>query len=180
MPVAGLERWPIWKASLRKPEEILLSLGVWHEGAPAVRTHFPVNEPALAFTGGRILARGGEHTQSILHAEALRLRTPSRVPLMLQPRPFHNLLYPFPYRDLISLQGRMRGVKPDLLAAVIREESHWDRTALSPAAARGLTQLTLSTARRIAAENNLGPIEPEDLYRPEVSIALGAAYLARL
>jgi soluble lytic murein transglycosylase len=175
-----VERWPLWSASLRKPEEILLSLGVWHEGAPAVRTHFPVNEPALAFTGSRVLARGGEIERSILQAEALRIRTPGRVPLVLQPRPFHNLLYPFPYRDVITAQTRLRGVSPHLLAAIIREESRWDRTALSPAAARGLTQLTLPTAQRIAAENNIGRIGPEDLYRSDISAALGAAYLAGL
>lgn len=175
-----VERWPIWKASLRKPEEVLLSLGIWHEGAPAVRTHFPADEPTLAFTGSRILAQGGEHERSVLHAEALRIRTPARVPLALQPRPFHNLLYPFPYRDAITAQARLRGIDPDLLAAIIREESRWDRTALSPAAARGLTQFTLPTARRIAAENNMGRIEPEDLYRPEIAAALGASYLSSL
>ncbi len=175
-----VERWPLWRASLRKPEEILLSLGVWHEGAPAVRTHFPVSEPALAFTGSRILAAGGEVERSIVHAEMLRVRTPARVPLALQPRPFHNLLYPFPYRDTITAQTRLRGVDPGLLAAIIREESRWDRSVLSPAAARGLTQLTLPTARRIAAENNTGRLDPEDLYRPEISAALGAAYVASL
>ena len=175
-----VERWPLWSASLRKPDEVLLSLGVWNEGAPAVRTHFPVSEPALAFTGSRILAQGGEIERSILHAEALRIRTPARVPLALQPRPFHNLLYPFPYRDAITAQTRLRGVAPHLLAAIVREESRWDRLALSPAAARGLTQLTFPTAQRIAAENNLGRIGPDDLYRPEISAALGAAYLAGL
>ena len=175
-----VKRWPLWSASLRKPEEILLALGVWHEGAPAVRTHFPVQEPALAFTGSRVLARSGEIERSILQAEALRIRTPSRVPLALQPRPFHSLLYPFPYRDVITAQARLRGVSPHLLAAIIREESRWDLLALSPAAARGLTQLTLPTAQRIAAENNVGRIGPLDLYRPEISAALGAAYLAGL
>ena len=65
-------------------------------------------------------------------------------------------------------------------AAVIREESRFDRNALSPAAARGLTQLTLPTALRVAAQIDVGKISPEDLYRPEVSVALGAAYLGTL
>lgn len=172
--------WPLWQAPLRQPEEMLLSLGILHEGASAVRQHFPVSEPSLAFTGCRLLARGGEHERSILLAEGLRLRAGDRVPLIFQPREFHQLLYPSPYRDVLGTQARLRGVPPTLLASIVREESRYDRFALSPAAARGLTQFTLPTARRIAADIDLSRLDPEDLYRPEIALALGAAYLANL
>jgi soluble lytic murein transglycosylase len=95
-------------------------------------------------------------------------------------RNFRQLLYPLPYQSAIIAQGRLRGVDPDLLAAVIREESRFDRSALSPAAARGLTQLTLPTAQRLGSQIDVGRLSPEDLYRPEVSVALGAAYLGTL
>jgi soluble lytic murein transglycosylase len=175
-----IRAWPIWGASLRRPEEMLLALGILHEGAPAVRLHFPVSEPSLAFTGCRLLASGGEHERSILLAEALRLRSGDRVPLIFQPRDFHYLLYPCPYRDTLAAQARLRGVPPALLAAIVREESRYDRLALSPAAARGLAQFTLPTARRIADQIDLPRLDPEDLYRPEIALALGAAYVAQL
>jgi soluble lytic murein transglycosylase len=172
--------WQIWEETVRRPEEMLLSLGILHEGAPAVREHFPVSEPSLAFTGCRLLARGGEHERSILLAETLRLRAGDRVPLIFQPKKFHELLYPSPYHDILVTQTRLRGVPPELLAAIVREESRYDRFALSPAAARGLTQFTLPTARRIAADIELSRLDPEDLYRPEIALALGAAYVATL
>lgn len=172
--------WPIWQEPVRRPEEMLLALGILHEGAPAVREHFPVSEPSLAFTGCRLLARGGEHERSILLAETLRLRAGDRVPLIFQPKEFHEILYPSPYRDVLAAQTRLRGVPPTLLAAIIREESRYDRFALSPAAARGLTQFTLPTARRIAADLQLPRLDPEDLYQPEIALALGAAYVANL
>jgi soluble lytic murein transglycosylase len=175
-----VESWPIWKATLTRPEEMLLALGLWREGAPAIHVHFPVSEPALAYTGSLLLARSGEYESSILHAEALRQRLPPRLPLEMVSRSFRQLLYPLPYQGAIVVQGRLRGVDPDLLAAVIREESRFDRLALSPAAARGLTQLTLPTALRMAAQIDAGRISPEDLYRPEVSAALGAAFLGIL
>lgn len=175
-----VESWPIWGKTLNRPEEMLLALGVWHEGATAVRTHFPPSDPALAYTGSVLLARGGDPERSILQAEALRQRIPSRVPLTLLTRSFRQLLYPFPYQNAIVTQGRLRGVDPDLLAAIIREESRFDRDALSPAAARGLTQLTVPTARKVAAQIDVGKIDPEDLYRPEISAALGASYLGTL
>ncbi len=172
--------WPIWEKPARHSEEMLLALGILHEGAPAVREHFPVSEPSLAFTGCRLLSRGGEHERSIILAETLRIRAGDRVPLIFQPKEFHELLYPSPYREILTTQTRLRGVPPSLLAAIIREESRYDRHALSPAAARGLTQFTLPTARRIAAEIELSRLDPEDLYRPEVALALGAAYVANL
>src|SRR6185295_1365709 len=39
-------RWPLWNAELSAPEEMLLALGVWHDGAPAVSEHFPLAEPS--------------------------------------------------------------------------------------------------------------------------------------
>lgn len=172
--------WPLWEAPLRRPEEKLLALGILHEGAPAVRQHFPVSEPSLAFTGSRLLSRGGEHERSILLAEELRQRAGDRVPVIFQPRELHQILYPSPYRETLVVQCRLRGAPPDLLAAIVREESRYERTALSSAAARGLTQLTVPTARRLADRIDLSRLDPEDLYRPEISLALGASYLAQL
>ncbi len=179
-----VERWPIWKEGLlrseRRPEEMLLALGVFPEGAPAVRQHFPVSDPSLAFTGCRLLSKSGEHERAILHAETLRLRASGRVPLIFLLRDFHNLLYPNAWWEILTGQSRLRGAPQALVAAVIREESRFDRFALSPAAARGLTQFTLPTARRIGGQIGLARVEPEDLYRPEIAIALGATYLAQL
>ncbi|HET9209274.1 MAG TPA: transglycosylase SLT domain-containing protein [Thermoanaerobaculia bacterium] len=174
-------RWPLWQKTLSKPEEMLLALGVWHAGAAAVRDHFPLSDPPLGFTGALLLARGGDLAGSIAMGEALRARAPSRVPLALQPPEYRRLLYPFPYRQNILAVGPIRGVDPNLLAALIREESHFDTSMLTPASSRGLTHLSLTTARRLAGQLNLQQrLSPEDLYRPEVSISLGAAYLGAL
>jgi len=159
---------------------MLLALGIWHEGAPAIGEHFPLSDPSLAFTGGTLLARGGDVARSISIAEALRARAPGRLPLAFQPRAYRQLLYPFPYREALLAQGRIRGVDTDLLAALIREESRFDASALSPAASRGLNGLAPATAHRLAGQLNLARLAPEDYYRPEVSIALGAAYLGAL
>ncbi len=175
-----VRRWPLWEKPLTQPEEMLLALGVWHSASEAIREHFPLSDPSLGFTGALLLARGGDLAGSIAMGEALRARAPSRVPLALQPLEYRRLLYPFPYRQNILAVGPIRGVDPNLLAALIREESHFDTSMLSPASSRGLTHLSLNTARRLAIQINLQRLSPEDLYRPEVSISLGAAYLGAL
>src|SRR5579864_3749486 len=175
-----IDAWPLWRATLRRPEEMLLALGVWHEGAPAVRELFPPTQPALALTGSLLLARTGETARSIQLAEALRERVPARLPPVLLPAVFHHCLYPFAYRESLLAEGRLRGVDPYLMAALIRVESRFDAQALSPGAARGLTQFVYATARRVAAGIGMERLEPDDLYRPEVAIDLGGAYLAQL
>ena len=61
----------------------------------------------------------------------------------------------------------------------MRQESRFDPHALSAAGARGLMQFIPETAvllgRRLGLE-----LKPDDLYRPEVSIALAALYLRDL
>jgi soluble lytic murein transglycosylase len=175
-----VRRWPLWDKTLAKPEEMLLALGVWHSGSPAIRDQFPLSDPSLGFTGALLLARSGDYAGSIAMGEALRERAPSRVPLALQPAEYRRLLYPFPYRPNIVAGAQGRGFDPNLLAALIREESRFDTSMLSPASSHGLAGLSLSTARRVAGQLNLQRLGPEDLYRPEVSIALGAAYLGAL
>lgn len=173
--------WPLWEKPTSRPEEMLLALGVWYEGAPAVRQHFPLSDPALAYTGGVLLYRGGEISQSIAVAEALRARAPGRLPLALQPAEYRRQLYPYPYRQTIVAQGTIREVPPPLLTAVLREESRFDSGELSPAAGFGLAQLTLSTARRLATQLKLPQrLTTKDLSNPNVSIALGAAHLGAL
>jgi soluble lytic murein transglycosylase len=175
-----IDAWPLWTATLRRPEEMLLALGVWHEGAPAVRELFPPAQPALALTGSLLLARTGETARSIQLAEAVRERVPARLPPVLLPAVFQHCLYPFAYRESLLAEGRLRGVDPYLMAALIRVESRFDAQALSPGAARGLTQFVYATARRVAAAIGMERLEPDDLYRPEVAIDLGGAYLAQL
>jgi soluble lytic murein transglycosylase len=175
-----VERWPLWQAPLGRPEEILLALGLWREGAPAVRQYFPLADPALAFTAALHLAHVGETHRALDLAEDLRIRTPDRVPLAFQPEAYARLLYPFSYRETITSQGKRRGIDPLLLAAVLREESRFDPTALSPASALGLAQFVLPTAQRLAGKTDGRSLEAEDLFKPEVSIALGATYLAEL
>jgi soluble lytic murein transglycosylase len=145
-----------------------------------VLRHFPVTDPSLAYTGSVLLSRAGEHRRSIYVAEILAKRLPDTMPAELLPPAYRQLLYPFGYSYLILREAARRDVDPYLLAAIVREESRFDPHAFSGASARGLTQFVFPTATRIAATAGLGPIAPRDLERPEVAIALGAAYLQEL
>ncbi|MEO7794795.1 MAG: transglycosylase SLT domain-containing protein, partial [Thermoanaerobaculia bacterium] len=172
--------WPLWSAALLQPEDRMLALGQWNEGASVQARYFPSQQRHLAFTLAHHLESAGATDRAIEVSERLFSARPARLPFEWVAPGLRRLLYPLPFQA--RLRARVEG-HPDelfLLAAVIREESRFQPEAVSPAAARGLTQLVLPTARRLASTLGWGEIRAEDLHRPEVSIALGAAYLAEL
>ncbi len=174
-----ISSWPLWQTPPQSPEEMLLGLGILGEGAPAVARNFPLADPNLAFTGTALLARGGEFRRAIGRADALRRRG-ARLPPPLVPLPLRRLLFPFSYSELVVAESLKRRVDPYLLAAILREESLFDPRALSAASARGLAQFVEPTARGLGRRIGLGELGSEDLYRPEISIALAAAHLREL
>jgi soluble lytic murein transglycosylase len=183
MELAALptERWPFWYAATsRRAEERLLSVGDWELGFAALAEHFPIDEAPLAMTRARVLAEDGLTRASILTAELLSQRAPEALPPVLWPEELSKLLYPMAFGAILREEAADAALDPRLLAALIREESRFDARATSAAAARGLTQFVLPTARRLGQILGLGTLDAEALHRPEISIRLGAAYLAEL
>ena len=90
------------------------------------------------------------------------------------------LRYPLPYDAQIDAAAHDTGLSGDWVYAVLRTESLYDPQAASAAGALGLLQLRLPTARRVAARTGLPRPDQDDLFNPDVSIALGARYLHEL
>ena len=172
--------WPLWGEGLASPAEKLVALGLWEGGENALPEHFPLRDPSLGYTRAWLLARSGMLRDSVLVAELMARGAPARLPEPFLPIGLQRLLYPLGHTDVLVRESLGRGIDPFLLAAIVREESRFQRDALSPASARGLTQFILPTALRVAGDIGLPPLEPHHLYRPEVALALGAAYLAEL
>ena len=88
-------------------------------------------------------------------------------------------IYPWPARAAVEAEAQEFGVDPLLLVAIIRQESVFDVEALSPAGARGLAQLTPSTAALTARGLDV-TFYPEWITVPDLNLHLGAAHLAEL
>ena len=174
--------WPIWRGERRRPEELLVALGLFADAPGTVARQFPASDVRLAFTGASSLSRApGGARRGIALSETLFERRPREVPLDWTSPELARLLYPFPWAPLIRAQAAAHGVDPALLAGILREESRFDPRAVSPAAARGLAQLTLPTAQRLARQLRWNrQLGPEHLHDPGVSVPLAAAYLAEL
>jgi len=88
-------------------------------------------------------------------------------------------IYPTPYSDLVHAAAAREKLLPELLFAVMRQESAFDPGAGSPAGACGLLQLIAPTAKRVA-DSLHEPFVDSQLLSPDCSIRYGAHYLAQL
>src|SRR5262249_2486943 len=88
--------------------------------------------------------------------------------------------YPRYFHDGIATQSARYGADPRLVLSIMREESRFNPRAKSAAAARGLLQFIITTAREVGRAIGLGQVSPEDLYEPRVVIPLGGEYLGAL
>lgn len=106
------------------------------------------------------------------------VRVPDGFLRYLLPSELRQLLHPRPYDNWILEESRRHGADPLLVLSIMREESRFDHRAKSPAAARGLMQFVIATARDVGREVGLAEVQAEDLYEPRTAIQLGARYLA--
>ncbi|HKI62169.1 MAG TPA: transglycosylase SLT domain-containing protein [Mariprofundaceae bacterium] len=91
------------------------------------------------------------------------------------------LVYRFPkgFESVVQQLSGQTGLARSLIWSVIRQESAFNRHAVSRTGARGLMQLMPGTARAVAKKNDL-TVQPEDLFDAETNIRLGSLYLSML
>jgi soluble lytic murein transglycosylase len=90
------------------------------------------------------------------------------------------LRYPHPFGAIIAQASSLTQVPPDWILAIIRQESLYRKDAVSRADARGLMQMQPATAGAVAKRWHLPVPSRDNLFDPEVAIALGAAYVHEL
>jgi soluble lytic murein transglycosylase len=94
---------------------------------------------------------------------------------------FNHIRFGTFYSDLVIPAGEEYGFHPLFLFSIIRQESLFEGFVRSTAGARGLMQIIPSTGADLVDQEGWPPdYSDEDLYRPQVSIKLGTAYLAFL
>jgi soluble lytic murein transglycosylase len=91
-----------------------------------------------------------------------------------------RIIYPFPFRDIIIAEAQERGVDPYLAAGLIRQESMFNATAVSPAGAIGLMQIMPATGRALARDAGVPSFSPDLLRKPELNISLGVTYMQEM
>ena len=87
-------------------------------------------------------------------------------------------LYPDYYWEQVQHQSEVVGIDPHLVLSVIRQESSFQKDAVSRAGAIGLMQIMPQTGKVLARKVGLRRFRRSSLFDPQVSIRLGSRYLA--
>jgi len=91
-----------------------------------------------------------------------------------------KIIYPADYWPLIRAQAEANRLDPFLVAALIAQESTFDKDAKSGANAYGLMQIVPATGKRWAKRLGIRNYSTRALTVPDVNVRIGTAYFADL
>lgn len=173
---APLPRFP----DADSPDEMLMAMGLHDEAIGTIEKRWGLRPQSQALTRAHALNLGGASRESIYAIEVMMKAIPDDFHPELLPRPVRHLLYPRYFYSFIAADADRYDADATLVLSIMREESRFNPRAKSQAAARGLLQFIITTARDIGRDVGLVDVEPEDLYDPRVIIRLGAKYISEL
>lgn len=96
------------------------------------------------------------------------------------PAEFMNLAYPKAHYPHTTSQAALHSVDPYLVWSIMRQESRYDSSAISPAGAIGLMQVTPATAQQLPSAKPMDNSSiVSDLLEPKRNISTGVEILAK-
>jgi soluble lytic murein transglycosylase len=129
----------------------------------------------LAPETARLYADAGRYDMAI---EVLKRAVPSyfAVDLPSLPRSYWEALFPKPYWVDLKRFSSSNALDPYLVAALIRQESEFNPSAVSRANAVGLMQLLPKVGKSVAKQEKLKHFSSTQLFTPGVNLQLGTRY----
>ncbi|MBI5182498.1 MAG: tetratricopeptide repeat protein [Nitrospirae bacterium] len=93
---------------------------------------------------------------------------------------FWGLAYPQGYWAIVTEYAARYNLDPYLVASIMREESWFDKQAVSRSGARGVMQLMPFTARWVSKQLKYSYTDDESLFEADININFGTWYLSYL
>jgi soluble lytic murein transglycosylase len=171
VPPAASERWKRAQAlrSISFDASAELELRAAHAASPSPRLLLEAAKSAL--DAGRFMPGVAAARQVVPQMEARRWEE--------VPAEVWRTAYPVVYEPEIEKYSAKRDLDAALVAGIIRQESVFDRQAVSRAGAVGLMQVLPSTGRQLARRERIGYARRK-LTNPEFNIRLGTMHLRKL
>ncbi len=91
-----------------------------------------------------------------------------------------KVLYPFPYREMVTREAEEAGIDPLFLASLIRQESAFAPAIRSRAGAVGLMQVMPETGRELARGQDIRGFTPENLETADLNLHLGTTFWVQM
>jgi soluble lytic murein transglycosylase len=131
-------------------------------------------------TPARLLATASAFEREDLAPRAIRLAWRAIELGAARDARVYRLAYPVAHESVLVASAKARGLEPELVAALIRQESSFNPRATSPVGARGLMQLMPSVGAALACAQGITDWDPVLLYQPDLNMQLGTVHLAGL
>ncbi len=132
----------------------------------------------LHFKLAGLYKTSGNPTRSFALARRFTWRIPGEsrtsVPLAL-----YMLMYPCGFSDIVAPSAERYDVEPELIFAIIRQESIFDPDIVSPAGAVGLMQIMPFTGEEIATAVS-DTFAVDSLSNPRINVRYGSYYIRKL
>ena len=130
-----------------------------------------------------LFVRAKEFRDLRLWADAARMgnRLSAVLPIELwpsAPTPVLQAIYPLAFEGVTRAKVFWTGLPPQLVFALMKQESAFNPDAVSSAGAMGLMQMLPATGMKQAARIGLQGFVPEWLLKPEINIRLGTDFLS--
>lgn len=174
--------WPVSAGALGAHPRFLAGVELIRLGLPGAHTELRTIDPRmLGEDEARVLflalQHAGDHRQAGVVA---RTSLDSAESSAANVREIWEARYPRAYQKHVTQFARRSRVDPNLMFALMREESRFNRFALSSTGARGLAQLMPATAHAVAQSLGLSLTNLSSLFDPRINVRLGSAYLGGL
>lgn len=158
--------------------DLLAALGLYREAAAEYistesdyrRNRYALNDLLHKYERINAMDRALRMSNHLLNVER-----DSGVPMSLAS---FRRLYPTYYWGPVYKSAQETNLDPNLIMAIMRQESAFNHEALSSAGARGLMQLMPATGRDMARKVRVKGFKVEDLWQPRTSIRLGSEHLS--
>lgn len=93
---------------------------------------------------------------------------------------YRNIFFPRKYMDIVEQACSIYNVDPNLVYAIIKQESRFNKEAVSKSGAKGLMQLMDATAQDMASTIDSIDENNYDIYDPYTNIFIGTKYISYL
>jgi len=131
-----------------------------------------------ALAEAQIYASYGEHFRAM---RVMKRALPSATTASISsiPLAYWRILYPEPWWETIKAESAKNNLDPYLVAALIRQESEFNPSAISRANACGLMQLLPAVGKSMARQEGMEHFQSFQLFDPATNIRLGTRYLRK-
>jgi len=131
-----------------------------------------------ALAEAQIYSSYGEYFRAV---RVMKRALPAAATASIQsiPLAYWRILFPEPYWETIKAESAKNNLDPYLVAALIRQESEFNPSAVSRANACGLMQLLPVVGKTMAREEGMEHFQTFQLFDPATNIRLGTRYLRK-